>query len=259
MPYGANGNFTRVMNWTSDYENGIEIVCDRHDAEDDNFAQGFNVAFCRDGRATATGNFKMGGFKITGLGDGTSQNDAVNKHQLDTSVNNAQGTLQTQIDTINTTFGDYAFIGDLKQSLQTANHGCWILCNGQAISRTDYADLYDLIGTTYGDGDGSTTFNVPDYSGAKLPLSSTVDVMGNGNVLGFKTNSAGTWYANGQSVNSESAIGLFQPSGTPNIGDSKSGTNYKQDRFVGIETDATKSGLTGALNAVSMNYFIKAL
>lgn len=35
-------------------------------------------------------------------------------------------------------------------------------CNGQAVSRTTYAALFDVIGTTYGGGDGSTTFNVPD-------------------------------------------------------------------------------------------------
>lgn len=38
----------------------------------------------------------------------------------------------------------------------------WLLCNGQAVSRTDYAELFSVIGTTYGSGDGSTTFNVPD-------------------------------------------------------------------------------------------------
>lgn len=38
----------------------------------------------------------------------------------------------------------------------------WLLCDGSAVSRTDYADLYAVIGTTYGDGDGSTTFNVPN-------------------------------------------------------------------------------------------------
>lgn len=38
----------------------------------------------------------------------------------------------------------------------------WLLCQGQAISRTDYADLFAVIGTAYGSGDGSTTFNVPD-------------------------------------------------------------------------------------------------
>jgi len=35
-------------------------------------------------------------------------------------------------------------------------------CNGSAVSRTTYADLFGVIGTTYGAGDGSTTFNVPD-------------------------------------------------------------------------------------------------
>jgi microcystin-dependent protein len=35
-------------------------------------------------------------------------------------------------------------------------------CNGQAVSRSTYATLFGIIGTTYGVGDGSTTFNVPD-------------------------------------------------------------------------------------------------
>lgn len=38
----------------------------------------------------------------------------------------------------------------------------WLKCNGAAISRTLYAALFNEIGTTYGAGDGSTTFNVPD-------------------------------------------------------------------------------------------------
>ena len=36
-------------------------------------------------------------------------------------------------------------------------------CNGAAVSRTTYAELFAVIGTTYGTGDGSTTFNLPDY------------------------------------------------------------------------------------------------
>ena len=40
----------------------------------------------------------------------------------------------------------------------------WLKCNGQAISRTTYADLFSVIGTTYGSGDGSTTFNLPNIS-----------------------------------------------------------------------------------------------
>ena len=42
------------------------------------------------------------------------------------------------------------------------------LCDGSEISRTTYSELFNVIGTTYGEGDGSTTFNIPDYRGAFL-------------------------------------------------------------------------------------------
>lgn len=38
----------------------------------------------------------------------------------------------------------------------------WLLCDGSEVSRTGYADLFATIGTTYGEGDGATTFNLPD-------------------------------------------------------------------------------------------------
>ena len=41
----------------------------------------------------------------------------------------------------------------------------WLLCNGQAVSRTDYSALFTVIGTTYGTGNGSTTFNLPNKMG----------------------------------------------------------------------------------------------
>lgn len=41
----------------------------------------------------------------------------------------------------------------------------WALCDGSEVSRTTYRDLFDAIGTTYGVGDGSTTFNLPDLRG----------------------------------------------------------------------------------------------
>jgi len=41
----------------------------------------------------------------------------------------------------------------------------WLLCAGQAVSRTTYADLFAVVSTTYGSGDGSTTFNLPDLRG----------------------------------------------------------------------------------------------
>jgi len=41
----------------------------------------------------------------------------------------------------------------------------WLEANGSAISRTSYASLFSAIGTSYGSGDGSSTFNLPDYRG----------------------------------------------------------------------------------------------
>lgn len=41
----------------------------------------------------------------------------------------------------------------------------WLLADGSAVSRTDYEDLFTAIGVTYGIGDGSTTFNVPNLKG----------------------------------------------------------------------------------------------
>lgn len=46
----------------------------------------------------------------------------------------------------------------------TAPEG-YLLCQGQAVSRAGYARLYAVIGVIYGAGDGSTTFNLPDYRG----------------------------------------------------------------------------------------------
>lgn len=44
----------------------------------------------------------------------------------------------------------------------------WLLCDGSAVSRTTYADLFAILGVSHGVGDGSTTFNVPDYRGRFL-------------------------------------------------------------------------------------------
>jgi microcystin-dependent protein len=44
----------------------------------------------------------------------------------------------------------------------------WLLCNGQAVSRTTYAALFNVIGTAFGVGNGTTTFNVPDFQGRFL-------------------------------------------------------------------------------------------
>jgi microcystin-dependent protein len=56
-----------------------------------------------------------------------------------------------------------------------------LMCDGTAYSRTTYADLFAIIGTSYGAGDGSTTFNVPDYR-QRFPLGKAAS--GTGSTLG---------------------------------------------------------------------------
>ena len=67
--------------------------------------------------------------------------------------------------------------GDICYSLRSEKEG-WLLCNGQAVSRTIYQELFATIGTTYGQGDGSTTFNVPDYRGKFLQMVDTTHDVG---------------------------------------------------------------------------------
>ena len=57
----------------------------------------------------------------------------------------------------------------------------WLLCNGTAISRTTYADLFAIVGTAFGVGDGSTTFNLPDLR-QRFPLGKAAS--GTGSTLG---------------------------------------------------------------------------
>ncbi len=47
--------------------------------------------------------------------------------------------------------------------------GGWLLCNGAAISRVMYSDLFTAIGTTFGAGNGTTTFNLPNFA-SRMPL-----------------------------------------------------------------------------------------
>lgn len=54
-------------------------------------------------------------------------------------------------------------VGDTKMGLSATIPDGWLRCEGQAISREIYADLFALIDTTWGAGDGSTTFNLPDF------------------------------------------------------------------------------------------------
>ncbi len=59
-------------------------------------------------------------------------------------------------------------IGEVAFFARTTPPSGWLKANGAAISRTTYAALFSVIGTTFGAGDGSTTFNLPDLRGEFL-------------------------------------------------------------------------------------------
>jgi microcystin-dependent protein len=76
--------------------------------------------------------------------------------------------LTTQITSLTTLLASSITAGTVMLfSANTAPAG-WVKANGAALSRTTYASLFTNIGTTFGSGDGSTTFNIPDLRGEFL-------------------------------------------------------------------------------------------
>lgn len=153
--FDGNGNWTSEFSAESDRDNGIKILASRFDnifiAD---LKESFENCLTKDGQIAPTGNFAMGGQKITNLGAGVNDTDGVNVGQMNTAIATASDSLHS--------------IGDIKASVRSSNHGKWFLCNGQAINRNTYADLFAIIGTNFGAGNGTTTFNLPDYRGKFL-------------------------------------------------------------------------------------------
>jgi microcystin-dependent protein len=84
----------------------------------------------------------------------------------DTSTDNQYPSAKATYDAIQqqafTYSGDTLPIGATIEWFSDTIPSNWLLLNGQAISRTDFAELFTLYGTTFGVGNGSTTFNIPD-------------------------------------------------------------------------------------------------
>lgn len=58
--------------------------------------------------------------------------------------------------------------GEIKTFAGTTIPSGWLLCDGSAVSRETYKNLYNVIGVKYGAGNGETTFNLPNYIGKFL-------------------------------------------------------------------------------------------
>ena len=85
----------------------------------------------------------------------------------DTNLNRLQQLIKQDIQS--TVSGDTLPIGAIMPFGSDTIPDNWLLCNGQAVSRTDYQELFNTIGITYGTGDGFITFNLPDLQG-KIPV-----------------------------------------------------------------------------------------
>lgn len=67
--------------------------------------------------------------------------------------------------TLSVSEGDDPDLGAIRLHPTNTAPDNWMICDGSAINRVAYADLFALVGTTYGVGDGSTTFNIPNLKG----------------------------------------------------------------------------------------------
>lgn len=151
----------------------------------------------------------------------------------------------------------------------------WLLCDGAAVSRTVYANLFSAIGTSFGAGDGSTTFNLPDMRGRFVRYD---DNMGNHGITGVTGSGAasrdtGRTHGSAQAqttaknglTNTSSTV-----SGTTNVGHSHGGTgvggsvggdgahNHRVFIYDTGSNDVLSVGTTGGNNGWSVNTGLNA-
>ena len=133
----------------------------------------------------------------------------------------------------------------------------WFICQGQAISRTTYSELFAVIGTSFGTGDGSTTFNLPD-----LREATTKGVGLTGKSNNHYDGDDGDGVALGEfvedRVQDHTHVGSI-PSNewgiTTGSSDYKGYSNYSS---IGNVKSRYRSGATTEVKAVGVNYIIKA-
>jgi microcystin-dependent protein len=189
----------------------------------------------------------------------------------------AGGTVNTTIAIVNGAFlntalyvtyktvGDYAEAEDATPSgsiLMFAGSTApdnWLLCDGTAVSRATYNKLFQAIGTTWGAGNGTTTFNLPDMRGAAPAGVGTTPAFytqAETIELGTKYNDQSQGHRHGLSI----ATGSGQIFGTSNIAISSNGTVS-----VGTTNDLTNDGTNGIPRTgnvtrgkrVGLNFIIK--
>ena len=143
----------------------------------------------------------------------------------------------------------------------TAPEG-WLLCQGQAISRTDYADLFAVIGTNFGSGDGSTTFNLPDMREA-APVGAGTNVLNAGSIATHDAYNVGQFkddqvQSHNHDIYSNGKLYGFAISGSPGINYSAFAHNSEGDTAVASIISTGRNGTTTHGKQIGVNYIMKA-
>lgn len=125
---------------------------------------------------------------------------------------------------------------------ETAPEG-WVLCDGSMLDRTQYASLFAAIGTAHGEGDGSTTFHVPDYRGRFL--------RGVDNGAGRDAD-AGSRTAANTGGNTGDAVGAVQGDAMRNFTGSTDGSNGSGAR--GYMINGTRGVIRSTQSGVGRDY-----
>jgi len=118
---------------------------------------------------TDTGNMSIGGtLAVTGATTFTG---------IPSGPTAAAGTNTTQLATTAFVLANGAPTGGLIMWSTASAPTGWLLCDGSAVSRSTYSALFSVVSTTFGVGDSTTTFNVPNYTN-RMPYGTTIGTTG---------------------------------------------------------------------------------
>ena len=136
----------------------------------------------------------------------------------------------------------------------------WLLCQGQAVSRTDYANLFAVIGTSFGSGDGSTTFNVPDLRGEFLRGAGTNSHTNQGNGGAVGEHQDATVHMHNYNVENSATNWMSPNTNVRNIDTSVYNTMYNNVSAQAQVQSATVDGAryTARPTNTSVNFIITA-
>lgn len=122
----------------------------------------------------------------------------------------------------------------------------WLICDGSAISRSVYSGLFSVIGTYWGIGDGSTTFNLPNFKG-RVPVgvdSSQAEFISLGTTVGTKTHTLTTAEMPTHSHTITDLGHSHSVNATNGVGTIASGLLNSIGTLIGFFTSSSTTGIT---------------